>query len=138
LRLDLYGKNLVFAWQTSVSRCPGPSGGDGYGPIIATRVYLQRGNQPRKLLEKGCGDTTTFGATAGADAVSVSAGVVNWVRVVQTSSPESAIYLRRRSLRTGRSTDTALPSHYLSLAADGRTVYAHDPSHRIVAVRVEP
>ncbi|MBA3328515.1 MAG: hypothetical protein H0T43_09465 [Solirubrobacterales bacterium] len=137
LRLDLYGKNLVFAWQTEVGRCRGPSAtDDGRGPFFVSRVYLQRGNLPRRLLDKGCSEDGRTGAVASVDAVTVSDGVVNWVRGTRSDGPEGATYLRRQSLRTGRSTSRVVPSRYTSLAADGRTVYAQADAFRIVAVRV--
>jgi len=136
-RLDLYGKHLVFAWETEVNGCPGPSStDDGRGPFIVTRVYLPRGSTPRRLLDKGCDDSGKPGAIVVADAPSISGGVVNWIRVARASGGEADIFLRRRSLRTGKTTQRTPASRYQSLAADGRTIYAQAGDFRIVAVRV--
>lgn len=136
-RLDLYGKHLVFAWETEVNGCPGYRIDDrDYGPFIVTRVYLQHGANRRKLLDKGCDHTGRPGAIAVAHAPSISDGVVNWIRVTSTASEEDQVVLRRRSLRTGKTTQRTTASFYRSLAADGRTVYAQDSDYRIVAVRV--
>lgn len=138
-RLDLYGKHLVFAWENAVNGCPGSdSSDDGYGPYTTTRVYLQRGNTPRRLLDKGCSSSDKPGDVAGADAPSISGGVVNWIRVVRASGGQGDISLRRRSLRTGNTTQRTPPSRWRSLAADGRTVYALASEFRIVAARVRP
>lgn len=138
-RLDLYGKHLVFGWETVVNNCPGPSAtDDGRGPFRVTRVYLQRGNTPRKLLDKGCSDSGKLGAVAAADAPSVAGGVVNWVRVTRASGGEADFLLRRRSLRTGNTTQRTPATGYRSLAADGRTIYAQASEFRIVATRVGP
>ncbi len=136
LRLDLYGQNLVFAWETEVDHCSGPNPtADGRGPFVVSRVYLQRGTQPRALLDKGCSDDARPAAVKSADSVSVSSGIVNWVRVLQPDGSTSGTYLRRRSLRTHKNSDAALPSRYVSLAADGQTLYAQADNFRIVAIQ---
>jgi hypothetical protein len=133
LRLDLYGQNLVYAWQTSVGRCRGPVGDDQRGPYLVSRVYLQRDTGRRVLLDKGCDLDLRIGAVIRADAAAISSGGVYWVRARRSSSVNGAsAELRRRPLRGGATRQTPIPESYGTIAADGGTVYAQTGSFAIV------
>ncbi len=121
LRLDLHGSDLVFAWESQGEACPAPSSDDN--APTTTRVFLQRGTKPRKLLDYGCAETTAPGAVLSAHSVTISAGVVSWMQSIYPKQGLPSDVIRSRSLRNGRAIDTRARG-YASLAADDQTLYA--------------
>lgn len=136
-RLDLWGTNLVFSWATEALECPGASAeaGDGRDAFIVTRVYLQRGSQQRKLLDKGCDLVAEPGAVTLASAATISDGLITWMRMVETATPDFDRHLRRRSLRSGKTVSVPIGATYESMAADGPTIYAQVGLFTIIAVQ---
>ncbi len=137
-RLDLWGKNLVFAWASNTLGCRGASAdaGDGRDPFVVTRVYLQRGSQQRKLLDKGCDLVDQPGSVALAAAPAISDGFVTWVRMIARSTPGYDTHLRRRSLRSRTTTSIPIAATYDSLAVDGRMIYAQVGLFTIVGAQL--
>ena len=128
----------MLAWETQTSDCPGAgtTAGDGRDPFLVTRVYLQRENRERKLLDKGCDLVDRAGAVSLANAPTISDGFVTWVRIMETGTPDFDRRLRRRSLRTRRTTSVPIRAAYGSLAADGRTIYAQVGLYTIVGAQI--
>lgn len=136
-RLDLYGKTLVFAWESTRARyrCPGNLTPEDDG--LVTRVFLQRNRQHRELLDKGCVDSADPGAVAIANAPTISEGFVTWYRFIRTPNPaDSGHRLQRRSLRTAKTISVPLVAAYVSLTADGRTIYAEASPYRIITAQL--